>query len=362
MDTININRGAKAPLSEVYGKFYSPEKILSYGRPNLFSVGSRSIGKSTGWAIYLLHRYMTTGSGWIYVRRTKDELQETAPGWFQNAHDILKFYNYTPPDVVYRGGTFYADKKPAGYAIGLSVADKKKSSPLVIGDAAHIVYDEFLPRNGIYLGGQGSMEEVDAIASLFQTVDRRVGKAYDIGTRISYLGNAYSYFNPFFIHYKIDTMLRTDTKYLAPKDKIWIVEQTKQTEATKEIQKSIGYQMSTESTQLSAYENVLNGNSGEFIKKIQKPMECLFAIEYEHVRYGVFFVPSMGCMYIKRSGSPAPFVISATTEDHRPNYILIQKASYNPATMQLKECFTRGDVFFSDGKAQYMLLNYMLYN
>lgn len=362
MDTVNINKGAKAPLSEVYGKFYSPEKALSYGRSNIFSVGSRSIGKSTGWAIWLLNRYMTTGNGWIYVRRTKDELQETATGWFKNAYDILKFYNYNPPDINYRGGTFYADKNPAGYAIGLSVADKKKSSPLVVGDSAHIIYDEFLPRNGVYLGGQGSMEEVDAIASLFQTVDRRVGKAYNVGTAISYLGNAYSYFNPFFIHYKIDTMLRTDTKYLAPKGKIWIVEQTKETEATKEIQASIGYQMSTESTRLSAYENVLAGNGGEFIKKIQSPMECLFAIEYEHVRYGVFFVPSMGCMYIKRSGSPAPFVISATTEDHRPNYILIQRASYNPATIQLKECFNRGDVYFADGKAQYMLLNYMLYN
>lgn len=362
MDTVNINVGAKAPLSEIYGDFYSPEKVLSYNRPNIFSVGSRSIGKSTGWGIKLLLNYMNHGNGWIYIRRTKDELMETAPGWFTNPYNILKFYNYNPPEVYYKGGTFYADKAPCGYAIGLSVGDKKKSSPLVIGDYATMVYDEFLPRNGLYLGGRGSMEEVDAMASLYQTVDRKIGKAYGVGTTVIYLGNAYSYFNPFFIHYKIDTMLRSDTKYLAPKDKIWVVEQTKETAATKKIQESVGYQMSTEATRLSAYENVLGGNSGEFIKKIDKPMEILFAIEYEGTRYGVFFVPSMGCMYIKRSGSPAPFVVSATTDDHRPNYILIQRANYNPATLQLKECFNRGDVYFAGGKEQYMLLNYMLYS
>lgn len=360
---INILTKKPAPMEEVYGCFYSPKKSLSYGRSNIFSVGSRSIGKSTGWSIELLERYAKTGSGWVYVRRTKDELLETANSWFDNAYDILTDFWHPVPKITYQGGVYYTDKKEiCGYGIGLSVGDKKKSSKLCVGEASWIVYDEFLPRNGRYLGGRGSLEEVDDISSLYQTIDRRKGQAFGLGTKVIYLGNAYSYYNPFFIHYGIDRLLRTDTKYLAPKDKIWMVEQTKETEATKLIQQSIGYQMSTESTRLSAYENVLQGNGGAFVKKITKPMEKLFAIDYDGVRYSVNFVPSMGCMYVRQDRGSAPFIVSATTDDHRPNYILIQRMSYHPATIQLKTSFDRGDVFFEDGKSQYMLINYMMYN
>lgn len=360
---ININLNKPAPMREIYGKFYSPEKALSFGRSNIFSVGSRSIGKSTGQAIYLLERYAKTGNGFVYVRRTKDELLETAAGQFNNAYDILKSYNHEVPAIEYKGGKFLTEKgETAGYAIGLSVCDKKKSSPLTIGECSYIVYDEFLPRNGSYLGGRGSMEEVDAIASLYQSIDRRPGQSYGLGTKVIYLGNAYSFYNPFFIHYGIDKMLRTDTKYLAPKGKIQMVEQTKETEATKDIQKSVGYQMSTESTRLSAYENNLQGSAGNFIKKIKRPMEKMFAIEYEGERYSINMIDSMGILYIKRDNGPAPFIISATTEDHKPNYLLINRYSYHPATLELKSCFERGAVFFEDGKCQYMLLNYLMYS
>lgn len=359
---VNILTKKPAPMEEVYGIFYNPRKALSYGRSNIFSVGSRSIGKSTGWAIELLDRYSKTGDGWIYTRRTKDELLETAETWFDNAFEILTDFWHPVPHIHYKGGIFYTDdNKVAGHAIGLSVCDKKKSSKLVVGNCSWIVYDEFLPRDGKYLGGRSSMKEVDDISSLYQTVDRKKGQAFGLGTKVIYLGNAYSYYNPFFIHYGIDKMLRTDTKYLAPKNAIWMVEQTKETEATAQIKQSIGYQMSTEATRLSAYENVLGGTGGDFVKKIIKPMEVMFTIDYEGVSYGVFFVPSMGCLYIKQYKGPSPFTISATTDDHRPNYILIQRASYNPATAQLKTEFDRGNVFFADGKSQYMLLNYMLY-
>ena len=140
-----------------------------------------------------------------------------------------------------------------------------------------------------------------------------------------------------------------------------MVEQTKETEATKDIQNSVGYQMSTEATRLSAYENNLKGAAGNFIKKIKRPMEKMFAIEYEGERYSINMIDSMGILYIKRDNGPAPFIISATTEDHKPNYLLINRYSYHPATIELKSCFERVAVFFEDGKCQYMLLNYLMY-
>ena len=68
---------------DVYGKFYNPTRLLSYNKVLNFSIGSRSIGKSTGFAIFLLREFIEHGRQFIYCRRTMDETQLTAPTYFE---------------------------------------------------------------------------------------------------------------------------------------------------------------------------------------------------------------------------------------------------------------------------------------
>lgn len=356
----NINKKTRATPAEVFGDFYSPEKALSYGRPLILSVGSRSIGKSTGTAIKILMEYIDHKKRWCYVRRDRDELGLTASTWFDNAFQILRDYNWDPPEVHLEKQVYYdQDKNPIGYAIPLGLQHKYKS--IGYRDVWWEVYDEFLPMNGRYLGGAGSKLEVEALNSLYQTLDRGIGKAFRNEVKIICLGNAYSYYNPIFVNYGVDKYLRTDTKYLAPKNELWVVEQTRETKATAKIRESYAYRLSTESTRDQMYNNMMTGRGGTFVQKIDAPMHGMFNIIYEGVTYGIYLVPSKGKIYVSEKPCTSNINICATTDDHRPNYLMIQRYSCFGGTIELKNAFERGDVLFSSGKSQYMLFNFMLY-
>lgn len=346
---------------EIFGEFYSPEKILSYGKPLNISVGSRSIGKSTGWALQLLMDYITYGRRWCYVRRDRDETGLTAPSWFDNAYQILKDAGWNPPLPHLEKQVYYDDQKNIlGYAIPLNLQHKYKS--ITYQNVWWEVYDEFLPMNGRYLGGAGSNMETECLISLYQTLDRGIGKAYRNEVKTVCLGNAYNYYNPIFISYGVDRFLRTDTKYLSPKDALWVVEQTRETNATKKIKSSFAYRLSSEQTQQQMYDNMLLGNSGEFIQKVDAPMRAVFNIIYEGVKYGVYIVPSKGKFYVSQRPGEVNLQVCATTDDHKPNYLMVSKFSAFAGLVDVKECFERGDVLFDSGKSQFMFFNFMLYN
>lgn len=355
----------------IYGIFYNPTKILSYGRVLNFSQGSRSIGKSTGFAIMLLLEWIKNKHMWIYTRRTEDETHLTAPTYFDNAVNILNSHGYNVK-VVYNGGRYYCNDVLCGYAIPLSLQQKYKSSNY--SAVWWILYDEFMRMPGgssNYLGGKtNSMAEVEAMTSLYQTVDRDVGRSFRNETRIIFVGNAGSFFNPFYINYGIDRLLRPDTKYLAPKSTeakpcLYVVEMTGETEATAEIRRSNGYLMSTEKTKAYAYENqfadLLGGD--EFILKTPKGRrDPLCNLIYEGETYGVYMYEKEGYIYISHEGIPGRVELSLTTEDHKPNYLLMHNWRGHPITQTIKLMYDRGALRFADHKCKLVIDFYLKYD
>ena len=139
---------------DIFGDFYSPMKALSYHRPYIFSIGVRSIGKSTGWMIWLVLEAVKKNKHFIYMRRTENELRETAPTAIQNAVGIINRY-YKEPLIKkweYKNGKYYINDEIVGYSIPLSLEAKHKS--IDYSDVWYIVYDEFLVRSGKYLGNK----------------------------------------------------------------------------------------------------------------------------------------------------------------------------------------------------------------
>ena len=100
----------------IFGKFYSPTKALSYHRPWILSIGTRSIGKSTGWLIKAIGNWCETGQKFIYVRRTDDEIKITAKTACNNAVDILHQNGYNICSIEARNGGFYAKRVKNTYA------------------------------------------------------------------------------------------------------------------------------------------------------------------------------------------------------------------------------------------------------
>ena len=351
---------------DVYGKFYNPTKLLSYNKVLNFSIGSRSIGKSTGFAILLLREFIEHGRQFIYCRRTMDETQLTAPTYFDNAFNILKGMGYDLKTIQYSGGHYIVNDKTAGYAIPLSLQQKYKSSNY--SDVWYILYDEFMIMPGSqsrYIGGSSNASaEVEAMTSLYQTVDRGIGKAFRNECRIIFVGNAGTFFNPFFINYGIDKYLRPDTKYLAPKGEIYVVEFTRQTEATKEIQKSNGYLMSTEKTRSYAYDNDFADLTGDdFIEKDPKGRSTqMFNFIYDNKTYGVRQYPDAGYIYISEKECEGRPVLSLTTSDHKPNYLMMKNWHAHPYTKLLKEMYDRGSIRFYSYKCKMVVDFYLGYD
>ena len=350
---------------DIYGIFYNPTKLLSYGKVLNFSIGTRSIGKSTGFAIFLLKEFLERGRQFIYCRRTKDEMQLTAPMYFDNAVSILRSYGYDIDNVVYSGGIYTVGEKVCGYAIPLSLQQKYKSSNY--SDVWYILYDEFMVMPGSsarYIGGStNSSAEVEAMTSLYQTVDRGVGRAFRNETRIIFVGNAGSFFNPFFVNYGIDRLLRTDTKYLAPKEGLYVVELTRETEATKLIKDSYGYKMSTEKTRSYAYESRFADLTGEeFIaKSLPGRRNPLCNLAYEGGIYGVYAYCDAGYIYITHERADGRPTLSLTTMDHRPNYLMMRSWHGNPITKRIKEMYDKGMIKFYDYKCKMIIDFYLSY-
>lgn len=351
---------------DIYGKFYNPTKILSYGKVLNFSIGSRSIGKSTGFALFLLRDFLENGHQFIYCRRTMDETQLTAPNYFDNAVDILKACGYDVNAVVYSGGEYQLDGKTAGFAIPLSLQQKYKSSNY--SNVWWILYDEFMIMPGSqarYIGGSSNASaEVEAMTSLFQTVDRGVGRAFRNECRIIFVGNAGTFFNPFFINYGVDRFLRPDTKYLAPKNDMYVVELTRETEATKEIKESNGYKISTEKTRSYAYENQYADLKGDaFIEK--DPIgryTPLCNLICDGNTYGVYSYADAGYIYISHKKADGRYNISLTTADHKPNYLMMRTWHGHPITKRIKEMYDLGSIRFYDYKCKMCIDFYLAYD
>lgn len=354
-------------MADIYGKFYNPNKLLSYGKVLNFTIGSRSIGKSTGWAIHMLKDFLDNGHEFIYVRRTQDETQLTAPSYFDNAVNILQDHGYKIESFYYKGGQYYVNDQLCGYAIPLSLQQKYKSSNY--SKVWWILYDEFMIAPGSsarYIGGAtNSMAEVDAMTSLYQTVDRGIGKSFRNECRIIFVGNAGTFFNPFFINYGIDRYLRPDTKYLSPKKEIYVVELTRETEATKDIKNSNGYKMSTEKTKGYAYDNqyadTMSGN--QFIEKAPEGNHSMLCnIIYEDNIYGVYSYLDAGYIYVCHKPCDGRPNISITTSDHKPNYLMIRTYQGHPITQLIKQMYDLGAIRFSDFKCKLTIDFYLSYD
>lgn len=358
-------------MGDVYDIFYSPEKVLSYGRPFIFSVGSRSIGKSTGWAIYMIDRFVKKGWQWLYTRRDETELDITRKNFYDEGMAIFNAFYGTNHRVVYRGEEYYVDGELAGFTVPLNLQQKYKSGGKYSG-VRTILYDEFIitPGSGAkYIGGRaGMMQEVDAALSLYQSVDRGIGKAFRNETTFVFTGNAGSYYNPFFIEYGVDRYLRPDTKYLAPKsdsrDRLWVLESTKETEATKVIQESYAYQLSTERTRRYAYENKYDDmKESDFImKEPHGKREPMCNIVYEGEEYVVYSFINEGFIWVGRGSNSIVPTLAITTSDHRPNYLLIQHYRGHYATQMIKQMYDLGCIKFQNMKCKLVIDFYLKYD
>lgn len=353
-------------VKDIYGDFYNPTRLISTGKPYLFSLGVRSSGKSTGWLIHLLKEYMKHGKQFIYLRRTKDELDATADNAFNNAIVIYNNYYQNREDFpkieefLYKGGKYYINGNLAGYAMALSVQQKAKSLPL--SDVWWILYDEFLvsKAGGQYLGGKDNIfKECEALMSLFITVDRGIDRPFRNELRVICIGNNETYMSPIFMRLGIDSYLTRETKFLNPKDTGWAVEQTFEVKALEDAKKSNAYLLSSD------YNKAYSFGGGifetKFIGRPDGKLFPMFNIVYNDYTYGIA-QGEHGEVFVANKPYNVRVTLALTGPDHAPNYQLAKEWRSSYFMQALKEAITAGKIYYETQKAKYAIETFFAYD
>lgn len=359
-------RGGTNMSKDIYGDFYNPTKLISTGKPYLFSIGVRSSGKSTGWLIHLLKEFMKHKKQFIYLRRDKDELEATAENAFTNAIVIYNSYYKGREDFPqiesfeYKKQTYFINGEIAGYGMSLSTQQKSKSLPL--SEVWWILYDEFLisKAGGRYLGGKDNpFKECESLMSLFITVDRGIDRPFRNELRCICIGNNETYMSPIFMRLGIDKMLTRETKFLNPKNQGWAVEQTFDVKALADAKLSNAYLLSSDYSRSYAFGGGIFDET--FIGRPEGKIYPMFNVKYNDDEFGIG-QSEFGEIFVSSKPYNVRFNLALTGKDHAPNYRLVKEWRSSDFMVALRDGIVSGHIYYETQKAKYAIETFFAYD
>lgn len=351
--------------------FYNIKTALTYGRPFIFVTGTRSVGKSTNVAALCIINYIVNGKKFFYVRRRPEDIQQTYKTFFNNAISIVNEYCGFSKKVLgikaYNGKYYISFEKTDdddlvweefGSYIPLVKEENLKSS--VFSEYTIILYDEFISKDpNKYLGCKSNIEaEWDALISLYQTVDRGVGRPYRNETVMICLANKATMFNPVCLTVGISDYVipgYARHRITAPKKKQWLWEDVGAVDATVDYKDSYAYQMSTDNVRKYAYEN----EEIESMEFIQRPNVAYYdrTVKLKGQEYGIYHDKDF-TFYIDKP-KPGYAVLSLDTESHNHVSYLIMKWEEDLTLQALSMAYKRGKCYFGNIKIQRVFLQYL---
>lgn len=360
-------------LDKASGDFYNVKKVLTYGRPWNFITGSRSVGKSTSVAIMFLYDYLQNNRKFIYCRRDQDAVMLTCQKFFASAVDIINATgDFHIAEFYYHSKYYYIrlegeeEPRQCGTIIPLSLENKYKSSNY--SEYFNLVFDEFIEKDPTkYLGSAKTPDkEYKSILSMYQTIDRGVGKTFRNETRFFFLGNTATIYNPLFLKIGIADFVaqNPDCKFVAPKGKLWLLERIETVEALKDIENSYAYQLADEEERAYAYKNTGNDNN-DFVKRPDCSTVYLDTLILEGVQYGV-----------RRSTGRTmnEFYIGKPDLKNKRKATSLDIAGHNGVDLRLitgwrnsfllvaiSNAFKEGRLYFDTGKTKLAFLRYLQY-
>ena len=321
--------------------FYDPHQLLSYNSHWNFILTERGKGKTYGIGKkYVIDKFLKSGEQFIYVRRYKQEMKDLST-YFT---DIEQAY---PENTFHvKGRTFYCDNKVIGYAVTLSTANMKKST--AYPNVTTIVYDEFVLEKGFirYLPN-----EVQVFNNLYETVARTRDNV-----KVFFLANSISLANPYFLEFKVMpdpnrrfTSVKSTTNELGIKEHLILVEIGQDEDNFREMKKQTKFGKIIAGTDFekTAVDNEFVNDHDSFIEKKHSKSIFMFSISYMGNTFGVWVSGHTGKYYISKSYSAnSGRNFALTTDDHRPNMVLIDNYRRTNHLLKLKKAFNNGYLFF----------------
>lgn len=350
------------------GYFYNPTKALMYGRAWNFISCARSIGKTTGVAALCILDYIVNGWNFCYIRRDKDEVIMSANGFFKKPLFGLNETFGWDLDIKYQNRRFYLsrekdengeriwEKEPCGTTVPLSLVGKYKS-----GDDMRIrlaVWDEFIPEDDtLYLGSaKNPYREYHALNSLHWSIDRDWGETHSDRVQFFILGNTLTRYNPIYVKLRIPDYFEENTKFIRPKNALWLVENLDAVGATADIETGNAYRLSDDF--YKRYAKNTGRDTAGFIRKRPKQAVPYMAFVLNH---RVFKIWQDYDTYYICQGSPKDHIkIVLNIEDYEDSTTeLITNWKAFPPLNRISDGFKIGRVFFEDNGIKNEILKYL---
>ena len=352
------------------GFFYNPAKLLTYKRPFNCMQTSRSVGKTTVFMAICILNYCLKNKQFVYVRRTDTETLEGARDFFVDV-DIVRenfpelgiktaYYEAGKFFVVFEGETEEEERKEEmGRTMPLSFVGKRKSSRPQ--DANIIIFDEFVAMyQKEYLGTVNNLtEEYDRLILLYQSIDRAKGKAFKNETAIFCLGNSSTLYNPVFLGLNCLRFIQKESRFIAPKNGFYVVERLQSVPATKEIESSFSYIMTSEAEKRKMYKN----DTGEFESRYvsQKPDKsiCLCNFILNGKTRGLYYSDFRMVYYIgKPDNSERTYSLDIEGHEMTDCELIYAMKDFNYSGVMIN-AYKHGRLFFSDVPTQKTILSYL---
>lgn len=323
--------------------WYDIGKTLTYNCLFNFVIGSRGCGKTYG----AKKRAIKIGKGgkqFVYLRRYQEEIDETAPSYFD---DIILNNEFPDDKIEYKNGNYYLNGNLCGYAMALSKAKSYKSIAFPLVD--FIIFDEFLIEDNGF--SRYLKNEVKQFLGFYMSIDRYRG------TVVFFLANSTELMNPYTLYFDLQLpygsdIVRKGDVLLQMVNNPEYIENRKNTRFGKII----------EGTDFAEYaiENKFSDNNKTFIMRKTEKAQYYFTFVYYGVRYGVWIDYSSGKMFVSENIDPSCLVTySITVDDHQPNTMLLNGINKSPFFKKLVECYKLGVVYFESVKIKNVVYEVM---
>lgn len=342
-------------------KYYDGTKLLSLkdinGKTPEFVIccGNRTAGKTVYFNRLMVNKWLKKHEQFALVYRFKYSAPSLADAFWGDIGTLF-FPNHKFEGKVQEGGSYvelYLDDELCGYGLCLNSRSRIKELSHLFNKVEYMLLDEFQSEDNKYCA-----DEIRKFRSIHESVARGNGKQVRF-VQTFLVGNCISLLNPYFVAFGLSEKIQRNTKFL--KGRGLVLEQTLNKSAS-EAQRNSSFNSAFVDQRYLDYssQNVYLDDNTTFIEKLTGDNRYLLTIIYNGNEYCIRCYEEQGIMYCgKNVDKTWNYRISITTEDMRPNYVMLK--NNEKVISYLKYFFNQGCFRFKDLQCKEAVIHMLAY-
>lgn len=314
--------------------YYNINETLSHNCMFNFVISNRAAGKTYGWLKRSVKQFIKYGHQFIYLRRFESELkQDEIDNFFQPLIKNGEFKNY---ELSVKGKTLYCNKKICGYIMSLTKASGKRG--ISFPNVTNLLFDEFMIYD--YPVHHYLKNEVNTFMDFYNTIDR-----FEDRVKVFFFANAETTNNIYLK--KFGLKLQKGQKLCKKKNLVLLQLFTNEEMKEKQRVSKFGQLAKITGYDKMAIDNEFIKENYDFVEKKSCYAKFQFSFLFYGEMFGVWVSYNEGKMWVSHDYDKFHNVCYAlTTEDMKPNTLVMTKLKRSQNFMMLIENFQLGNVYF----------------